>query len=544
MKRTASPRASRRTTTSSRANAATSVRTAPKGGSRAGSVRASSYDAAAQTRRTSTWRPSSSTANSLVLSNLATLRDRSRQATRNDGYAKSAIDKLVANIVGTGIKPLPQTKDRAFRAAVQEWWLRWVDESDADGLLDFYGQQQQAVRAWLEGGEVFVRLRPRLREDGLAVPLQVQVIEPELCPHTHSVISASGNRIRAGIEFDAIGRRVAYWFHPSRPGDWQDFDTSVLRRVPADSVIHLYDPLRPGQIRGLPHLTQALVRLQQIEKYADAALERQLLANMFVAFLTRKQSPDDPNVNMLTGLSKDTAYGEKPTLSLEPGTFQELDPGEDVEFSDPPETHGYREFMRQHLLAAFTSTGVPYELGTGDMSGLNDRIVRVILNEFRGRIQAWQHHIVAYQLCRRVYRAWMDRAWLVGALPLPADYIVNPAPWLAVKWTPPRVPYIHPVQDIEAQVAEIEAGLTTRSAAVSERGEDAEAIDAEQAADNARADELGLRYTSDSRHSNGSTRRPAAAADDDEPPAPAPPREGDEEPPASRRARRSREARS
>lgn len=458
------------------------------------------------TRRTLGWRPPSASPNPIVLGSLHTLRDRSRAAVRNDGYAKSAIDKLVANIVGTGIKPLPQVEDVDVRAAIQALWLRWTDESDADGLYDFYGQQQQGVRAWLEGGEVFLRLRSRLPSDGLSVPLQVQVIEPELCPHTYNVTLPNGNRVRAGIEFNGIGRRVAYHFHPSRPGNLEDFDQATLRRVPADAVIHLFDPLRPGQLRGLPHLTQALLRLHELDKYSDAALYRQQLANMFVAFLTREQSPDSSDVHMLTGLAKDSET--PPTLSLEPGTFQELEAGEDVKFSDPPETRGYREFMRQHLLGAAASTGVPYELLTGDMSGLNDRVIRVILNEFRGRIQSWQHHNVVFQVNRRVYRAWMDRAWLAGALPLPADYILNPSPWLAVKWTPPRVPYIHPVQDIEAQVAEVNAGFTTRSAMVSERGEDAEAIDAEQAADNARADELGLRYTSDGRHAT----KPAAAA--------------------------------
>jgi capsid protein len=60
-------------------------------------------------------------------------------------------------------------------------------------------------------------------------------------------------------------------------------------------------------------------------------------------------------------------------------------------------------------------------------------------------------------------------------------------------------PYINPVQDIQAQKEAIRAGLDSRSNLVSEQGEDAEAIDAQQAADNTRADTLGLRYDSDGR---------------------------------------------
>ncbi len=458
------------------------------------------YEAASQTRRTLGWRAPTSSPNQGTLANLTTLRDRSRAAVRNDGYAKGVIDKLVTNIVGTGIKPLSKADDRTFRDKAQRLWLRWTDESDADGLLDWYGQQAQAVRGWLEGGEIFARLRPRFLADGLSVPLQVQIIEPELCPHTYNAVLPNGRRVRAGIEFDQIGRRVAYYFHPSRPGDVQDFDSGVLRRIPADNILHIFDPLRSGQLRGLPHLTQALIRLHELDKFDDATLLRQQLSNLFVAFLTKEaDSEDEEALHPLTGLPRDSE-GDSPALTMEPGIFQELEPGQRVEFSKPPDVqNGYRDFMRQQLFSVCAATGVPYEILTGDMSGLNDRVVRVILNEFASRIEATQHQIVAFQMCRPIYRAWMDRAFLAGALPIPESYLTEPEPWAAVKFTPQRRRYLHPVQDVTAQVAAIEAGFTSRTAVVSEWGEDAETVDAEQAADNARADQLGLEYSSDAR---------------------------------------------
>ena len=469
--------------------------------SAAPAVRASAlFESAAHTRRTAGWRAPTSSPNAAILTNLRTLRDRSRAATRNDGYAKGVIDKLVTNIIGTGIKPLSQAADATFRRQVQALWLRWTDESDADGLLDWYGQQALAARAWLEAGEVFIRIRPRRVEDGLSVPMQTQVIEPELCPHTHTQIGSNGSRIRAGIEFNAIGRRVAYWFHPSRPGDSEDYDPSQLRRIPAEAVVHLYDPLRAGQLRGIPHLTQALVTLHELDKFDDATLLRQQLANLFVAFLTRPPSVgESETLHPLTGQPIETS-GDRPMLGLEPGIFQELEPGEDVKFSDPPDVgRTYPDFMRQQLFGVAAATGVPYEVLTGDMSRVNDRTVRVILHEFRRRVQAWQHQVVAFQLCRPVWRAWLDRVFLSGALPIPVSYVEDPSPWLDVKWMPQGWPYLHPVQDVQSQKAAIRAGFTSRSAVVSEHGEDAEAIDAEQASDNARADELSLHYDSDAR---------------------------------------------
>jgi lambda family phage portal protein len=388
-----------------------------------------------------------------------------------------------------------------LRQAIHELWEEWTDQSDADGQLDFYGQESQTVRGWLEGGDMFVRLRPRLKSDGLSVPLQIQVIEPELGPHGYDTVTAEGTRVRAGIEFDAIGRRVGYWFHPSRPGDIQDYDRSQLRRVPASAVIHLNDPLRAGQLRGLPLLTQAIVQLFELAKFRDAALIKQQLAAMFVGFLTHTTTPmGDAERPAYAGDVEPQDDGDaKPTVKMEPGYFNDLAPGEDVKFATPPSTEGYADFVKQQLRGVSASTGVPYEVLTGDMSGLNDRVMRVVLNDFRRRLQAMQHQIIVFQFCRPIFRAWLYRAFLADALPLPSSYAVNPEPFARVKWMPQAWPYLNPVQDIDSKTKAIRGGLTSRSAEVSETGEDAEAIDAQQAADNQRADGLGLKYASDGR---------------------------------------------
>lgn len=476
------------------------------------SARNAAYEAGAQTRRTSGWFAPSSSPNRSLLGSLTTIRDRARAATRNDGYARGAVDKLVSNIVGTGIKPLSLADDEQFRQDIQRLWLRWTDESDADGLLDWYGQQAQAVRAWLEGGEVFLRLRRRFARDRLSVPIQVQVIEPELCPHDYTLMGYGPTSIRAGIEFDRIGRRSAYWFYQARPGEWPDDARGTRVRIDATRVIHLFDPRRPGQVRGEPRLAPGLVRLHELDKFDDATLLRQQIANMFAGFVRRPPQIDDELTDPLTGL-KVSASTDRQSLALEPATIQTLNPGEEIDFPKPPDAgSAYPEYMRQQLFAVSAAAGVPYEVLTGDMSKVNDRTVRVILHEFRRCVQAMQHQIVAFQVCRRVWRAWMDVVFASGALAIPPAYQQDPAPWLAAKWIPQGWPYLQPVQDIEAQTEAIRSGFTSRSAVVSEQGEDAEQIDAEQAADNARADRLGLRYASDGRQ-DAKAKTPADGGD-------------------------------
>ncbi|MDB0530064.1 phage portal protein, partial [Ralstonia solanacearum] len=88
----------------------------------------------------------------------------------------------------------------------------WTEEADAAGQTDFYGLQALACRAMLEGGECLIRLRPRRPEDGLSVPLQLQLLEAEHLPMTLNVdlpptagASGPGNVVRSGIEFDNLG---------------------------------------------------------------------------------------------------------------------------------------------------------------------------------------------------------------------------------------------------------------------------------------------------------------------------------------------------
>lgn len=467
-------------------------------------VRASTlYDAASQSRRTIGWHAPTSSPNS-ILQILGTVRDRSREAIRNDPYAKRMRDRSVSTRIGTGIKPHSQAVDPKIRDELQKCWRRIASEIDADGLLDFYGLQSLIAGEIFEAGETFVRLRRRSPNDGLLIPLQLQVLEPELCPYTHNGYAKNGNIIRAGIEFNAIGRRVAYWFHPSRPVAFNDFDAGRLVRLDADDVIHLYHPLRAGQLRGLPALTASLVGLHELSKFGDATLLRQQLGNMFVAFVRKPQSLGvGESLDPLTGETIDTFDGDR-VLSLEPGIFQELAPGEEIQFSDPPEIRsGYADFMRQGLLGVSAGVGMPYESVSGDYKGVNDRLVRVPLNDEYRSIQAWQYNIMAVMFCDRIWTKAVELLWSSGIIPMP-DYLDDPLKYAAVMWTPQRREYLHPVQDIQAKQMEIRNGFTSRSAVASEQGEDSEEIDREQAQDNARADELGLKYDCDGRNGKAS----------------------------------------
>jgi lambda family phage portal protein len=457
-----------------------------------------SYDGAGEGRRSATWDAPDGSVNSLMMPALRNLRSRSRAAVRNDPYAFNAIDKRVSNLIGAGITPRPTMDDPSLRKRLQELWMDWVDESDADCVTDFYGQQALIARTVETAGECFVRLRPRSLDEGLAVPIQLQTLAPEFVPHDKFETASNGNAIRAGIEFELSGKRVAYWMYRSHPREASGLSSGYnqLVRVPAAQVLHIFEPIEPGQLRGAPRLSPVLKRLRSLDNYDDAVLFRQEVANLFAGFITRP-APDAGPVprDPVTGspLSPDTD-GFTPMVALEPGTMQELGAGEEVEFSKPPDAgNNYPDFMRQQLMAAAAGSGTPYELLTGDMRDVNDRALRVVLNEFRRRLEQLQFSVYVHQLCRPVRAAWMDMAVLAGELDLP-DYARRRREYLRTRWVPQGWAYIHPVQDVQSRILEVNAGFASRSEMVLRTGYDAETVDAENAADQSRAMSMGLNY--------------------------------------------------
>ncbi|KVE51002.1 phage portal protein [Burkholderia vietnamiensis] len=461
-------------------------------------LKAAAYESASTTgARAKSWRASSAGPNAAAAQNLPLLRSRARDAIRNDPWAKTAIARLVSNTIGNGIQAHPQHPNDAVRKMQKQLWEDSCEEIDADDVFDMAGVQTLAARAFFSDGEVLVRRQFRSPSEGLAVPMQIRLLEGDLLPMEKNEVVAGGGEIVNGVEFNADGRRVAYHLLQRHPGEYGRASAGNMQavRVPADEIAHVFLALRPGQVRGVPELSTVLLRLKSLDNFDDAVLFRQEVSNLFAGFITKPPSePGLPGDPVTGGEMQYDVDGFSPVVSLEPGSMQELAPGEDVKFAEPPGAGtDYGPFMRQQLMAAAASVGMPYEVMTGDLRDVSDRVLRVILNEFRRSIEQIQWNVFIHQFCRKVWRWWVDACALSGAMPM-VDYYRRRRDYLRVRWVPQGWPYIHPVQDVTAKRMEIRSGLASRTGAVLSRGDDPEQVDNENAADLARERRLGIRY--------------------------------------------------
>lgn len=445
---------------------------------------ARSYEGAARGRRTDGWNAPGSSADAEIGRAGALLRDRMRDLVRNNPHAAKAVSVLVNNIVGAGIMPRAASGDAALDREVDRLFEIWARSCDADGQLDFYGLQTLACREMVEAGEVLVRRRPRRPGDGVMPPVQLQLLEADFLDATRNGALGAGQAVQ-GIEFDALGRRRAYWLFGAHPGDATLSLTGGLtsRAVPASEIAHVYEKQRT-QARGVPWGAPVIRALRDLDDYEVAEIVRKKTEACVTAIVFGDEEAQQGIAPAVVD-----ADGNR-VEQFEPGLIAYARGGKDIRFNQPAATGGYGEYKRASLHTISAGFRVPYELLTGDLSQVNYSSIRAGLVEFRRMIDAVQWQLFIPMFCAPSWRWFTEAAWAAGRIPTPD---------VPVEWSPPKFEAVDPQKDAMADLLAIRSGTMTLAHAIARQGRNPDAVLAEIAATNAKLDELGLVLDSDPR---------------------------------------------
>lgn len=411
------------------------------------------------------WRPrrAGASANADHTGDATALRNRARSLYQNVPYITAGVEAWVANHIGTGIIPRSLSKQADKIDALYDAWGR---QADADNIFDINGMIAAAERACYIDGECLLRRRDRRPQDGLSVPLQIQLLEIDWLDSTRNA-SNGPNTIVNGIEYDPIGRRVAYWLYSQHPGEASNIKARASSYpVPADRIYHYYAPTRPGQSRGITMMAPVIARVRDLSTYEDAELARKNLETR----LSVIASGDVTALSMseTDALDQVRKTGELGTLNS--GSITQIPGGNNLTIVEPKAAPGYVDYVKYdlHLIAA--GMGVTYEMMTGDMREINFSSARVRLIEFRRRAEQRQWINIIPGLMTWIWTSFIDVAVLSGQIQQ-ADYSVD--------WSTPKWDYVNPDQDVKADLAEISGGLSTISEKLRRRGYKPELIFAE-----------------------------------------------------------------
>lgn len=443
------------------------------------------YEAASIGHRTSGWSRSRADANAATSgATLSNLRAQSRDLVRNNPWARRGLRRITANTISWGIRP--KATGRGADRVMARWKL-WADttQCDAAGRLTFYGLQRLVMRTVVESGEALIRLRWRRPEDGLAIPMQLQVLEPDFLD-TGKDGPVNGGKIIQGIEFDMLGRRVAYWLFDQHPGG--SYGALESRRIPADSILHVYDQERAGQVRGVPWFASVDVRLHEFDEFEDATLLKQKIAACMAAFVTDVDGTTSP-----LGKPGTTPQGAL-TDGISPGMILSLPPGRNVTVANPPTATDHTSFSATSLRGVAAGMGVTYEDLTGDYSQVNYSSARMARTAHHTDVHDWRWNMIIPQFCAP---AW---AWMINALILDGEDVEN-AP---AEWTEPPLPMLDPDKEGAATSRAVRNGQMTHDAMVREQGYDPEDFWREYSESLKRLDKYGIVLDSDPRHTTTS----------------------------------------
>jgi lambda family phage portal protein len=282
--------------------------------------------------------------------------------------------------------------------------------------------------------------------------------------------------------------------------------------VPASEILHVFDPVEAGQLRGLPRLTPAIVALWTLDGYDDAEMERKRTAALFTAFIKRADA--DGSLFDEEAERKAKSGDGIATVTLEPGRAQVLMPGEDIAVAAPADVGpNYEAFQYRALTRVSASLGLPYAGVTGDMVRANYSNQRAALVEMRRRMEALQFGCVVHQFCRPVASWFLDAAVIGGAIDLPG-YADAPQKYRSITWIPPKWAWVDPLKDVQAEAVAVDNGFKARSQVIEAQGDDPLEVDHKIAADQSRARELGIVI----KGSNASPRVEAPAFDENSAP--------------------------
>lgn len=434
------------------------------------------YAAAKTGRLVYGWSPAQATVNDEIRTSSAVVRARIRQLVRDFGPIARAVDILETLVVGPDGYAWQSKHSR--RTELETAMRRWSEQADAAGRLHFCELQQLAERQICECGEyLFLKIRNRKAW----APFQLLALEPD---RLESPATSSLDSIDQGVEYEALtGRPLAYHI------DHGEYRRDV-RRVPASEILHGYHWLRPGQLRGISPFVPGVLWANDLSEFVNSELDGARAAAKYLAIV---ETPDMAGFQELRGIELEPGPdGQDQRIDeLENAVIEYLRPGEKINLaSNPRPGSGFEPFVRFVLRMLSITTGVPYDILSGDYSQSNYSSSRLARNDFGGIIKARQRRRVRH-FCQPCLAEAMDAMVMAGRLNLPG-YWSDPWPWLDGRWTVPGLQPVDPLKESKAQRDQIDATLCSEIETAAERGRDYEEILDELARAKAMREERGL----------------------------------------------------
>ena len=430
--------------------------------------RAHGYDAAKNTRRRGRRPDTAVRAEHYALDSndrqrvIATLLD----YRRNNPVVASICRLRETDVVGPGLIPQAQSGNEELDFILEEKWKVFSRDPEVTRTMTMRELQQQLASIPLIFGDGGLLLTSTGR---------VQFVEGDRIgtedENTNSIIRRSTStesedegrrsRIINGIEVNRVNRPIAYFVGTREDGNLQD-----VRRIRASNFIFIKKRIRPTQIRGVPELATVADDLQDLDELDSIEILSSKVAASLSAIVKREGAMDFE----LAARADDDEDNRLETF--EPGSFQYLEPGEDVSVissSGRPNTDiiDYSIYRLRKIGAAI---GIPVEF-------LLMTIGKVSFSAAQGMILLYQQTVESEQrdlmpTLSRLWR-WKVANWIADG---EITYDENFEDPFDVRWQPPSFRWVNRAAQVKADQAYLNMGAISLDDVSATFGTDAETV--------------------------------------------------------------------
>jgi lambda family phage portal protein len=434
-----------------------------------------------------------------------------RDVVRNFSILRGIISRIVQYTADT-VQYVSQTGDEEIDSMYQDYFHVWCEQADITGRHRLGALVWMAMWSLLVDGDHGWHLVQI--EEGGKQQLRIQSIEADRIGDPNNPMNPGNNNDIGGIVVDDLGRPVSYRiFKRERRTALYSFE----KEIPADQFIHIFDPMRVDQYRGVTALSTVIAPardLYEVYHFEKLAAKWQVGHAGFIKVTdpTRR----DGGISAWNG-TKDNRPDSPGTMAMEAGKIQRLSQGEDIQFA--PGTNrpsgAFMALVQVMVREIASGLNMPYGF-LYDMTAFSGHTGRIEIAQAMRSIRRYQK-----LLSEKALDPLRDR--VIGLGISLGDLPAHPK-WRSGRWGFGRSLTGDYGHDTSANLQLLSAGLVTATDLIAETGQSFEEVVRRSASEVAYlqrvATETGVPIELINQRLPGPTQALAAMA---EPPQPPPP---------------------
>lgn len=387
-----------------------------------------------------------------------------RYFEQNNPLVQALADIFEQYVVGAnGLIISPASENQEWSDMASQWFKEWSNYPDLTSLQDWACLQGLIARTWFIDGEVFI-----IKTRGDAPPFRprLQLIEGHRVGTPPGAAGEEGKTIIDGVTIDAKGRPTGYWMQTG-------LDLTTYTWVDAANVIHVFEPSRVSQYRGLTHFYSVLNLLHDLDDLARWEMSK-----------AKEQAETSGIIKTPTGeVLDDAAEFDKQTENVDPNLIGQTNPLTEYykrvfgptkkvmkigdEYENAPEVSNpttSQQWYWRHL-AEHVGNGVGIPVMLFFPESIQGTVYRGILDKANS-----QFRIRSTFLGSKFKQVWI---YVIGVASSQDRRLANrPADWTNLLVRPPKAVNVDIGRNSAALLAEWRAGTRTLQAICGEMGDD------------------------------------------------------------------------